>query len=67
MSPGLQISHPSPEGMCAHCSIILGPIIVFSNQPTSRCVDGASSGSMYQTNLLYVIATHIHIIATCWL
>ena len=67
MWPGLQIPRPSPERMCACCAIVLGLITVFSNQPISRCVDGASSGSMYQTNLLYVIATHIHIIATCWL
>ena len=52
MSPGLQISHPSSEGMCARCSIILGPIIVSSNQPIHRCVDGASSGSIYQTDFV---------------
>ena len=44
ISPGLQIPHPSPEGMCARCSTVLGPITVSSNQPTHRCVDGASSG-----------------------
>ena len=36
MTPALQIPHPLAEGMCARCSIILGPIIVFSNQPTPR-------------------------------
>ena len=46
--------------MCARCLTVLGPITIFSNQPTHRCIDGASSGSIYQTYLLHVIATRMH-------
>ena len=46
--------------MCVCCLTVLGPIIIFSNQPTHRCIDGARSGSIYQTDLLHVIATRMH-------